>query len=68
MRDFLMRLREVWRGNVAETPHLGRTKEIDQERGINMDLAKVLSMDGMSSNYSVRHLTGRHYLDTSSSS
>ena len=44
-------------------PRLGRTEEIDQEKGIDKDLAEVLSMDGLSSSYSIRHLMGRHYLE-----
>ncbi len=57
LRDFLMRLRDIWRRNFPETPRLGRTDDIDK------DLAEVLSMDAQSSSYSIRHLMGRHYME-----
>ena len=63
LRDFLIRLRDLWRRNVAEAPRLGRSDDLDQEKGIDKDLAEVLSMDGQSSNYSMRNLMGRHYLE-----
>ena len=46
-------------GSAAPRPN----EEIDQEKGIDKDLAEVLSMDGLSSSYSMRHLMGRHYLE-----
>jgi hypothetical protein len=63
LQNFLIRLRDIWRRNLLEVPRLGRTEEIDQEKGIDKDLAEVLSMDGLSSSYSMRHLMGRHYLE-----
>ena len=63
MRDFLIRLRDIWRRNFPEVPRLGRSDDIDQEKGIDKDLAEVLSMDGLSSSYSMRNLMGRHYLE-----
>ena len=63
LRDFLIRLRDVWRRNYPEVPRLGRSEDIDQEKGIDKDLAEVLSMDGLSSSYSMRNLMGRHYLE-----
>jgi hypothetical protein len=63
LRDFLIRLRDLWRRNYPEIPRLGRSEDIDQEKGIDKDLAEVLSMDGLSSSYSMRHLMGRHYLE-----
>ena len=63
LQNFLIRLRDIWRRNILEVPRLGRTEEIDQEKGIDKDLAEVLSMDGLSSGYSIRHLMGRHYLE-----
>src|SRR4029077_7376979 len=53
LRDFLIRLRDVWRRNYPEIPCLGRTDDIAKA------LAEVLSMDGLSSSYSMRHLMGR---------
>ena len=53
LRDFLIRLRDVWRRNYPEVPCLGRTDDIAK------DLAEVLSMDGLSSSYQMRHLMGR---------
>jgi hypothetical protein len=53
LRGFLMRLRDVWRRDVPEVPSLGRTDNIGK------DLAEVLSMDGLSASYSMRHLMGR---------
>lgn len=63
LRDFLSRLRAVWRRNYPDVPRLGRTDDSDQEKGIDRDLAEVLSMDGLSSGYSMRNLMGRHYLE-----
>jgi|APLak6261663543_1056040.scaffolds.fasta_scaffold00221_6 hypothetical protein len=63
LRDFLIRLRDLWRRNVSEVPRLGRSNDTEQEKGIDQDLAEVLSMDGLSSSYSMRHLMGRQYLD-----
>ena len=53
LRDFLIRLRDAWRRNYPEVPCLGRTDDIAK------DLAEVLSMDGLSSSYQMRHLMGR---------
>jgi hypothetical protein len=63
LRDFLIRLCNLWRRNFPEIPRLGRSDDIDQAKGIDKDLAEVLSMDGQSSSYSVRNLIGRHYLE-----
>ena len=63
LRDFLIRLRDLWRRNYPEVPRLGRSEDFDQEKGIDKDLAEVLSMDGLSSSYSMRNLMGRHYLE-----
>ncbi|MGH9753787.1 MAG: hypothetical protein ACREA2_13490 [Blastocatellia bacterium] len=63
LKDFLIYLREIWRRNYLDLPRLGRTEDFDQEKGIDKDLAEVLSMDGLSSNYSIRNLMGRHYLE-----
>ncbi|MCU1265913.1 MAG: uncharacterized protein JWM21_2231 [Acidobacteria bacterium] len=63
LRDFLLRLREIWRRTYPEIPRLGRTGDVNQEKGIDKDLAEVLSMDALSSSYSLRHLMGRHYLE-----
>ena len=57
LRDFLLRLRNLWRGNYAEIPRLGRSEDGAK------DLAEVLSMEGLSSSYSIRNLIGRHYLE-----
>ena len=63
LQGFLISLRKIWRGNFPEVPRLGRTDDIDQEKGIDKDLIEVLHMDGLSSNYSLRNLIGRHYLE-----
>lgn len=57
LRDFLLKLRNLWRRNYREVPRLGRSPDDD----IDKDMAEVLSMDGLSSSYSMRHLMGRHY-------
>jgi hypothetical protein len=57
LRDFLLKLRDLWRRDYSEVPRLGRSDNIDQ------DMAEVLSMDGYSSNYSVRPVMGRHYIE-----
>src|SRR5262249_3273748 len=58
LRDFLRNLRDLWRRQYLNIPRLGRN-----DGGIYKDLAEVLSMDGLSSNYAIRHLMGRHYLE-----
>lgn len=58
LRDFLIRLRDLWRRNVPEVPRLGRS-----DTDIDKDLAEVLSMDAQSSSYAMRHQMGRHYLE-----
>ena len=63
LRDLLIRLRDLWRRNFAEVPRLGRSPDSTTERGFDKDLAEVLSMDGLSSDYSIRDLIGRHYLE-----
>src|SRR5262245_6226430 len=63
LRDFLLRLRNIWRRNFPDVPRLGRTDDTATEKGIDKDLIEVLSMDGLSSSYSVRNLMGRHYLE-----
>ena len=63
LRDFLIRLRDIWRRNYPEIPRLGRSEDSDQGKGIDKDLAEVLSMDALSSSYSMRNLMGRHYLE-----
>ena len=63
LRGFLDNLRKVYRRNFQNVPRLGRTDDIDQAKGIDKDLAEVLSMEARSSNYSMRNLMGRHYLE-----
>lgn len=63
LRDFLIRLRDMWRRNYPDVPRLGRTDDSAQEKGIDKDLFEVLSMDALSSSYSMRNLMGRHYLE-----
>lgn len=63
LRDFLLRLRDLWRRNFPETPRLGRSDDTPQQSGIDKDLTECLSMDGLSSTYSMRNLLGRQYLD-----
>ena len=67
LQDLLIRLRKIWRRNYLEVPRLGRTEDVShemgQENGIDKDLAEVLSMDGLSGNYSIRNLMGGHYLE-----
>lgn len=60
---FLRQMRDVWRRNFVEVPRLGRSPDTAQENGFVKDLREVLSMDGMSSSYSLRHLMGRQYLE-----
>lgn len=62
LQDLLIKLREIWRRNVQDVPRLGRTDEVDGN-GFDKDLPEVLSMDALSSSYSVRQLLGRQYLD-----
>jgi hypothetical protein len=57
LRDFLIRLRDLWRRNYPEIPRLGRSDDVGK------DLSELLSMEGLSSSYSMRNLIGRHYLE-----
>ena len=57
LQDFLLRLRDLWRSNYAEIPRLGRSTDGAK------DLAEVMSMEGLSSSYSIRNLLGRHHLE-----
>ncbi|HEV2903881.1 MAG TPA: hypothetical protein VGW32_02485, partial [Pyrinomonadaceae bacterium] len=63
LHDFLVRLRDTWRRNFPETPRLGRSDDTPQQPGIDKDLTEVMSMDALSSHYSMRNLLGRHYLE-----
>lgn len=56
LRDFLAKLREVWRANLSQVPRVGRSDNPDQ------DFADILSVDALSSGYAVRHLMGQEYL------
>ena len=58
LRDFLVRLSAVWRNNLPEVPRVGRTADKPDK-----DFADILSMDGLSSRYAIRHLMGRAYLE-----
>jgi hypothetical protein len=62
LQDCLNRLRDIWRRNFQDVPRLGRSEDV-AGRGLVTDLAEVLSMDALSSSYSIRQLLGRHYLD-----
>jgi hypothetical protein len=53
----LLRLRDIWRRSVLETPRLGRSDDAGK------DVAEVLSIEGLSSSYSMRHLMGQQYLE-----
>ena len=61
LKDGLLKLREVWRRNLDNAPRLGRSFDGDGNLDVDKDMAEVLSMDGLSSAYSIRHLMGRQY-------
>jgi hypothetical protein len=63
LKGLLKNLRDIWWRNYQRLPRLGRTNDIAVEKGIDKDLAEVLSMDGLSSNYSIRNFMGRQYLE-----
>lgn len=56
LRDFLLRLREVWRANLGEVPRVGRTGSPEQ------DITEIFAQDAIASGYAVRHLAGETYL------
>lgn len=56
LKGFLMKLRDIWRGNLSQVPRVGRSQNPDQ------DFADIFSMDGISSSYEIRHLIGEAYL------
>jgi hypothetical protein len=56
LKNFLVKLRELWRRNLNEVPRVGRSTNPDK------DFADIFSMDGLSCRYGVRHLMGRDYL------
>jgi hypothetical protein len=62
LHGLVVKLREIWRRNTQEVPRLGRTDDVGAN-GLDKDLPEVLSMDALSSSYSIRQLLGRHYLD-----
>src|SRR6185503_4431229 len=49
LQNLLIKLRDIWRGNFPDVPRLGRTEDNNLKKGIDTDLAEVLSMDGLSS-------------------
>jgi len=57
MRDFLIKVRDLWRRQFSSIPRLGRSNDLDA------DMAAVLSMDGLSSSYAIRNLMGRQYME-----
>lgn len=65
LRDFLLNMRDMWRRNFQHVPRLGRNELAVPGGGpipdVDRDMAEVLSMEGLSSSYSIRHLMGRHY-------
>ncbi|HEX2732180.1 MAG TPA: hypothetical protein VHM70_11255 [Polyangiaceae bacterium] len=52
LRMFLLRLRNQWRNNLLQVPRVGRSDDPDK------DFTDILSMDGVSSGYAIRHLMG----------
>jgi hypothetical protein len=56
-RDFLIRLHAIWQRNSREAPRLGCSDDVGK------DVAEVLSMEGLSSSYSMRYLMGQQYLE-----
>jgi hypothetical protein len=56
LKNFLVKLRDLWRGNVAQIPRIGKSDNPSQ------DFADILSLDGVSSGYAIRHLFGELYL------
>jgi hypothetical protein len=63
LRKFLLGLRDIWRRSYLKVPRLGRTADTGQQTGLENDLPEVLSMEGLSSSFSMRNLMGRHYLE-----
>ena len=57
LKNFLLKLRELWRKNLSQVPRVGRGENPDQ------DFADIFSMDGVSSGYAIRHLMGEEYLN-----
>jgi hypothetical protein len=58
LRNFLLKLRGLWRNNLSQVPRIGRNTNPDQ------DFADTLSMDGVSSRYAIRHLFDESYLSS----
>ena len=63
LRDFLIRLRDLWRRNVTGRAAPRPQEDTDRKKGSTRTCAEVLSMDGLSSSYSIRNLMGRQYLE-----
>jgi hypothetical protein len=63
LQNVLQKLRDLWRRHTEKIPRLGRTPDTTQEKGIDKDVAEVLSMDALSSTFSIRNLMGRQYLE-----
>ncbi|MEY2892887.1 MAG: hypothetical protein RJA98_2795, partial [Pseudomonadota bacterium] len=57
LQQWLLTLRDqLWQGRLVDTPHIGRSSDPNQ------DLLQVLSSDGVSASYRVRHVLGPQYL------
>ena len=57
LKGFLIKLREVWQGNLSQVPRVGRSADNPDQ-----DFTDIFSMDGVSSSYAIRHLMGETYL------
>ena len=64
LRGILLKLRELWRRNLAQVPRVGRTASptTDGSGGPAIDLADILAMDAVSSSYAIRHVMGPEYV------
>ncbi len=56
LKEFLLKLREMWRQQLFRVPRVGRSGNPDQ------DFSEIFALDGISSNYAIRHLVGENYL------
>ena len=56
LKNLLISMRKVWRAAVTDAPRAGKTANPDQ------DFSDIFSLDGISSNYQIRHLMGDTYL------
>lgn len=61
-QKFLISLRDIWRSRLPRAPTISSISTADPDLTTEESFKEVLSLDGISSNYSAHHLFGPRYL------